>query len=250
MHIDWWTLALQAVNVLILVWILARFLYRPVAAMIERRRVAAVKELADASAMRTAVEAEQAAIRATRDGLAAEREKLLADARKEIETTRNEMLHDTSQRIETLRAENVAVLARERSEMEQELGKQASSLAVQIAQKLLERLSADATTAIFLDALSAQIKALPPKTRELLVAPPEGGAFNVTTASELNDAQQRQCRNAIEAALGCEVNITFGTDPKLIAGMEVNAGALVLKNNWQADLAQILEQLRSDGERA
>ena len=30
MRIDWWTLALQAVNVLILVWLLGRFLFRPV----------------------------------------------------------------------------------------------------------------------------------------------------------------------------------------------------------------------------
>ena len=30
MHIDWWTIALQTVNFVILVWLLQRFLYRPV----------------------------------------------------------------------------------------------------------------------------------------------------------------------------------------------------------------------------
>jgi F-type H+-transporting ATPase subunit b len=37
MTIDWWTLGIQAVNVIILVWLLARFFWRPVAAMIEQR---------------------------------------------------------------------------------------------------------------------------------------------------------------------------------------------------------------------
>ena len=30
MQIDWWTLGLQAVNALVLVWLLAHFLFRPV----------------------------------------------------------------------------------------------------------------------------------------------------------------------------------------------------------------------------
>ncbi len=38
MTIDWWTLALQAANVLILVWLLARFFWKPVAGMIAERR--------------------------------------------------------------------------------------------------------------------------------------------------------------------------------------------------------------------
>ena len=50
MRIDWWTLGLQTFNVLVLVLILSRFLFRPVAAIIEERRAAAAKLLADAEA--------------------------------------------------------------------------------------------------------------------------------------------------------------------------------------------------------
>ena len=46
MRIDWWTLGLQTVNVLILVAILARFLFRPVIAIMDERRAAAAKVLA------------------------------------------------------------------------------------------------------------------------------------------------------------------------------------------------------------
>ena len=41
MTIDWWTLGLQTINVLILIWLLAHFFWRPVAGMIEQRRAAA-----------------------------------------------------------------------------------------------------------------------------------------------------------------------------------------------------------------
>ena len=43
MKIDWWTLGLQAVNVLILVWLLSRFLFKPVAAIIAERQQAATR---------------------------------------------------------------------------------------------------------------------------------------------------------------------------------------------------------------
>jgi F-type H+-transporting ATPase subunit b len=52
MRIDWWTLALQTFNVLVLVWILSRFLFRPVASMIEQRQAAAAKLLADSARSR------------------------------------------------------------------------------------------------------------------------------------------------------------------------------------------------------
>ena len=38
MHLDWWTIGLQTVNFAILVWLLHRFLYKPVLAMIDARK--------------------------------------------------------------------------------------------------------------------------------------------------------------------------------------------------------------------
>ena len=41
MQIDWTTFALEIINFLVLVWILKRFLYRPVLDTLARRRAAA-----------------------------------------------------------------------------------------------------------------------------------------------------------------------------------------------------------------
>ncbi|MBS0305300.1 MAG: F0F1 ATP synthase subunit B, partial [Proteobacteria bacterium] len=74
MKIDWWTLALQAVNALVLIWLLSRVLYRPVARVIAERGEAAAKLLADADSERErarmaadAAAAQQAEIAAARD---------------------------------------------------------------------------------------------------------------------------------------------------------------------------------------
>src|SRR6516225_7501503 len=70
MQIDWWTLGLQAVNALVLVWLLAHFLFRPVVDAIGARQKAAGQVLADAPAAQ------------------AEADKLRAAAKAEIEAER------------------------------------------------------------------------------------------------------------------------------------------------------------------
>ena len=88
MTIDWWTLGLQAVNVLILIWLLARFFWKPVAGMIAARRDEVAKTLAEAEAKRAEATAAAAEIEKTRAGFAGEREAVLAAARDAAEKDR------------------------------------------------------------------------------------------------------------------------------------------------------------------
>jgi len=50
MNFSWWTFALQAANFLILVWLLRRFLFKPVGAIVARRKEEIARAMAEASA--------------------------------------------------------------------------------------------------------------------------------------------------------------------------------------------------------
>jgi F-type H+-transporting ATPase subunit b len=52
MLIDWFTVGAQVLNFLILVWLLKRFLYKPILHAIDAREQRIAKELADADAKR------------------------------------------------------------------------------------------------------------------------------------------------------------------------------------------------------
>ena len=80
MRFDWWTLALQFVNVVVLIWLLSRFLFRPVADIIAARQAAITRSLDDVATKQAQVDAERAAIEQTRAGFHDERGKLLAEA--------------------------------------------------------------------------------------------------------------------------------------------------------------------------
>src|SRR5450432_3984776 len=104
MTIDWWTLGIQTVNVLILVWLLGRFFWRPVAAMIEQRRAAA----------RGQATAALAEIERTRAGFAQEREAILAAAHDAAERAREARLAEAAKEAASLEAAARGAMAKEK----------------------------------------------------------------------------------------------------------------------------------------
>jgi F-type H+-transporting ATPase subunit b len=245
MHIDWWTLALQAVNLLVLVWLLNRVFYRPVANIVQQRQAAASSLLADAAAARAGVEAEKAGIAATRAQFAAERDALLAEAARQAQAERDAILKQAGEEVAHLRAGSEAELARDRTAMEHALIRRAASLAVEISRKLLEKIPPGVATMSSVDALRDRFQALPAPGRTALIAAASAGGIEVITAAPMNDTDREQCRSAIEAMLGSGTRMSYRCDPALIAGIEIRSSTIILRNSWRDDLSQILGELES-----
>jgi F-type H+-transporting ATPase subunit b len=247
MLFDWWTLTLQAVNVLILAWLLGRFFYRPVSAIITARQAEARRVLSTADAARASVEKAQADIAATRKGFAVEREKLLQDARKEADAARASVLQAARAEADALRAENQAHWIRERAAAEDTLVARAGTLAVDIARRLIERLPQDAAADLFVESICRQIGALPQKDRELLaLAADRAIPVDVASAGPLNDVQRQRCADAIKTAAGMKVAVAFRTDPGLIAGIRILGGEIAIDDSWRNDLNHVLKDLTAD----
>jgi F-type H+-transporting ATPase subunit b len=121
MHIDWSTLALQTVNVLILIWLLARFLFRPVRNIIAERSAAAEKMLADAAARRTQAEADAAEVQQRLQNVAAEAERVLSEARAQAEAQRARLLQQAADAASHTQIEAKTVIENDRVSMERGL---------------------------------------------------------------------------------------------------------------------------------
>src|ERR1700730_18572957 len=130
MRIDWPTLALQTVNVLVLVWLLARFLFRPVMAIIAERRVAAEKLLADAATTRAQAEAYKAEAKHRLEGVATEAEHMLTEARALAETERVRLSQQAVDAATRAQIEAKAAIENDRVTMEHTLRQQACDLAI------------------------------------------------------------------------------------------------------------------------
>jgi F-type H+-transporting ATPase subunit b len=240
MRIDFWTLALQTVNVLILIWLLQKFFWRPVAAVIAQRRAAAREVLAQAEQVRQATEAERAGIEQTKAGFAKERADILAAAQAEAGKVKQTAETEASTAAQKLEAETRERLAVEQREEEVRLRTQAAVLAVEIAGKLVSRFDGAALRAAFLDGALAELAAQPKEMRQHVAE------LTITSATSLPTEEQQSCASRLKALFGPDLKVAFHLDPALLGGVELQAGHLHLTNSWRADLSRIREELTHD----
>lgn len=238
MHFDWSTLVLQTVNVLVLLWLLRRFLFRPVVAIIAERKDAAEKLLADAAAAREQAHTQADQTARHEKALAADSDRILAAARAAAETERTELLEQSKQEAAAIHNAAQADLELQRGQFRRELEAEARNLAVTIASRLLGRVPPQAVNAALLNSIDT----LSPEEWQTLAEP--GETLEVVTAVPLDAAAQAACVDMVRKRLGCSVQ--FGTDPSLIAGVELRGPHARLHNNWRADLDRIAEELSQD----
>ncbi len=240
MRIDWATLALQAVNLAILIWILRRFLFRPIADIVQRRRAEAAALTADAAAEKAKAEKLRAEAEAETLALAAKRAEALAAVAEEAEGQRRTLIDAAHAEAAALVAKGRDDARRARDEEQAEIAREAGALALGIADKLLARLPDEARVRGFVDGLAAAAAALPTSARAEIG---DGERLILKSARALDDAEKGACRAALEKPLGRAVDIDFVVEPALIAGLELEAPHAVVANSWRADLDAIAKEL-------
>lgn len=243
MTIDWWTLGLQAVNVLVLLWLLQRVLWRPIARAITARRAAAQSMIEDSQAKQAAAEAALAEIAETRAGFAAEREAILqaakADAAAAAAAARSAA--EAAASVVLAKARTEATRAADRAKQRQ--SDAGAALAVDIARRLVERVDAASLQTGFIRGLLAEAQRMTPAERAAAASGAE--PLELVTAAAIDADARHDAGDDIRAALGGEPQIVFRTDPALIAGAELRGPHFILRNSWQADLSRVATELRN-----
>lgn len=240
MRIDWWTLGLQTINVLVLIWLLRRFLFQPVKAMIEARRTAALRVLDEAEGARAKARDDLAGLEARRREFQAEGATILAAAHAAAAKERQAMLDQAREEAARLRAEARATLEREGDARRRALEAQAGELAVTMARRLLDLLPPAPVTAALLDGLAEDIGRLPEEARRTLAA---AGPVTVTTAVPLPAEAQAAWQARVAGLLGAGIALEFRYDPSLIAGAELRGPHMLLRRHWRADLERLAQSL-------
>lgn len=245
MTLDWWGVGLQAINVLILVWLLGRLFWRPVAEAIARRQDAAQAMLDGANTAQAEVDAALAEVAEVRAGIAAERDAMLAEAKATADTAKQTALRDAKDEADTLIAAAQTAIERERKTARKENATRAADLSVEIAARLLERFDTPDVRQAFLTKLVDAIAALSAPERAALAT--AATDLQIVTAIAPSDAEKSMIAEAVEQALGGNPTFQFVTDPDLIAGIEVRSVHFVLHNSWRADLEAIREEVKNVG---
>jgi F-type H+-transporting ATPase subunit b len=243
MVIDWFTVGAQLINFLVLVWLLKRFLYRPILDAIDAREQRIADELADADARRAEARQERETFQQKNQAFDAERATLLARATAAANAERERLLDAARQAAEALRAKRQEALRQEADQLDQALVRRTQREVFAIARKTLADLAGASLEARAVDVFIERLAALDGEARavfaEALQATPE--QVRVRSAFELAPAQRAALQAALNSAFATEVSVRFDAGPDLVGGIELSVNGQRI--GWSiADYLRSLEQ--------
>ncbi len=137
--IDPWHLLFTWINLLLLVLLLKKFLFKPVQKVLTQRQAELDKLYSDAEAARTDAEAEKAAYAEKLDGARAEADELLKTAAARANTQSEELLSETQNQIVRMKQRAEADIAQERLKASTEVKDDVSRMVIDIAGKVIGR---------------------------------------------------------------------------------------------------------------
>lgn len=246
MQIDATTFILELINFAVLVWILHRFLYRPILGAIDRRRSAIEASLEEARSTREAAEKLRQGYEDRFTGWEQERAQARATLAAELATQREKALAEVARSAEQERDRLAAVQARRTQDLRRETEEHALEQAAAFAARLLERLAGPETDVRLIDAFVADLGEWPAARIDELRAAANAaqGHVQVTSARALAPAMQTRITQALEARLELRCAAEFSVDAALLAGLRVAIGPWLL----QADLRDELQYFASGPE--
>lgn len=243
MELNWSTFVLEIVNFLVLVWILARFLYKPVLKAIAERK---------ASIDTTLTASEQA--RAEAEALRRQYEDRRGDWEREKEAARSQLVEElTAERARSMAAlriqldqerERVRVVEERRvHEAIQRAEEAAIAQGGQFAARLLSRLAGPELEASLIDLFLADLQKLPDDRLQAIQTTVSGGEalLKVTSAFPLTPPRREALIGALKKLTGREVVCEFLEDNKLLAGVRISVGPWLLCADLQSELGFFAE---------
>ncbi len=243
MLIDWFTVGAQALNFIILVWLLKRFLYKPILNAVDAREKRIAAELADADAKRTEARKERDEFHSKNEELDRQRAALLSKATEEAKVERQRLLDDARRAADSLSARRQEVLRSEAHNLSRDIRRRTQLEVFAIARKALTDLAATSLEERMCEEFTRRLRTMEGKAKESLgeALKTASEPARLRSAFDLPAAQRAAIQKALNETFWAEVHVRFEIAPELVSGIELTTNGL--KIAWSiADYLASLEK--------
>jgi F-type H+-transporting ATPase subunit b len=242
-------MALQTVNVLILIWLLQRFLFKPVLGLIARRRDEIEQSFKEAEDEMAKARGAEQRFEAQRQDLAKRSEDILQQSHAKARDAYNETVEKGRQETEQFLEAERRRIEDERRDALVDLRDKAVELSIDLAGRLLGELDPSIVTRAFLASIERYLQTMSAdELSELRRQTAHGGTLLIVSASTLDDTERQRWKEALVGILGEGTGIRFETDDDLIAGAELHFPNAVLRFSWRDKLAAARKTLAREEE--
>jgi F-type H+-transporting ATPase subunit b len=251
-QLDWSTLLLEVINFLVLVWILKRFLYKPVLDAIARRKASIDKTLSDAQAKQAEAKTLEQQYQNRLGDWEQEKDGLRRTLTGELQAQRERLTEELQGALAKEREKETVLAERRLAELETRAAQKGTLQGVQFTERLLERIASAEVEARLVKVALDDLPHLPDAQKEALRSassdsqrPVNQRVIKVTSAFPLPEKQRQAVIEGLKSATGQDVTFTFQEDASLLAGVRISVGPWVLRANLQDELAFFAERARN-----
>jgi F-type H+-transporting ATPase subunit b len=223
MLIDWFTVGAQALNFIILVWLLKRFLYKPILNAVDAREKRIAAELADADAKKSEAQKERDEFQHKNEEFDQQRAALLTKATAEANAERQRLLDDARKAADALSAKRQEALRSDAVNLNQAIRRRTQQEVFAIAQKALTDLAATSLEERMCDVFTHRLRSMDGKAKEGLAEALKTASEPalVRSAFDLPEAQRAAIQKAINETFSADIQLRFETAPDLVSGIEL-----------------------------
>jgi F-type H+-transporting ATPase subunit b len=223
MLIDWFTVVAQVVNFLILVWLLKRFLYRPILNAIDAREKRIALQLADADAKKAEAQKERDEFQHKNEEFDQQRAALLGQAMEEAKAKRLQLLDEARQESDGLRAKRQEALRSEQQSLSEALTRRAREEVFAISRKALADLATTSLEERLGEVFMRRLREMDGKAKEGFAEALKTASVPalVRSAFDLPAEQRAAIQNALNETFSAEIRVRFETAPDLVSGIEL-----------------------------
>lgn len=243
MQINWFTVIAQALNFILLVWLMKRFLYTPILDAIDQREKKIKAQLTDAKTQKADAQTEKDTFQQKNTDFDQQKKALMDTAVAEAQTQRQKLLDAARQEAEALKAKQQKSLKEAQENLQNDIAKKTRQAVFSITKKALADLASvgleDQTITVFTERLHH----LKPAEKQPFIDAFQSNKtpIAVQSAFELTTKQQTAINTAVTKLLGLEPDFVFKTTPELISGIDLQSNGFKL--TWSvSDYLTALEQ--------
>lgn len=259
MQIDYFTIAAQIVNFLILIVLLRHFLYRPVIQAMDEREKKIVSRLKEAEQKEKDAKQEEEAYHKAQAELSDTRQEMLSKAAQEAKAWRSDLMEKAKKEVDESKARWYEDLEHQKEAILSDLRRQTGEEVYAAARRALKDLADEDLEHRIIIAFLQLLQNMDDSEREAIKEfyKTPGQRITIRSTFEIPEELRQKIHETVRDQTRTDVKMNFETAPELIAGVELSAHSL--KISWsidsyldalQADLSKAIEQKASGGETA
>lgn len=244
MLIDWFTVIAQLFNFLLLVWLLKRFLYKPIMAAVDQREKNIQEELENAQHQMEKAELLNQDYTGQLQNFNQKREALMNEAIQEASNTKQRLLEETKKELTRLKEKQSALLKDQEESYQNDLVRKAQTEIFQIARKALLDLSSEEIEKQMFTVFLSRLNHLSEEERDKLNYTLADSHFKVIFKSSygLDDPQKSTLTDLMKNIALHHVTLIFVEESSLISGFELMTGDFKLSWNFEEYLLSLYKQ--------